>query len=91
MSTKIHAVVDGLGNLARFRLIGGEQHDITEAANLIEGMQNVSAVVADKAFDANILLEVIAAMKGAAVIPPKTKFGSIDCPYTLEKLTLLFC
>ena len=44
----------------------------------------MSAVVADKAFDANTLLEVIAAMKGAAVIPPKTKFGSIDCPYTLE-------
>ena len=71
MSTKIHAVVDGLGNLIRFRLTGGEQHDITEAANLIEGMQNVSAVVADKAFDANSLLEVIAAMKAAAVIPPK--------------------
>ena len=71
MSTKIHAVVDGLGNLARFRLTGGEQHDITEAVNLIEGMQNVSAVAADKAFDANSLLEVIAAMKAAAVIPPK--------------------
>ena len=71
MSTKIHAVVDGLGNLARFRLTGGERHDITEAVNLIEGMQNVSAVVADKAFDANSLLEVIAAMKAAAVIPPK--------------------
>ena len=71
MSTKIHAVVDGLGNLIRFRLTGGEQHDITEAANLIEGMQNVSAVVADKAFDANSLLGVIAAMKAAAVIPPK--------------------
>ena len=71
MSTKIHAVVDGLGNLARFRLTGGERHDITEAVNLIEGMQNVSAVVAEKAFDANSLLEVIAAMKAAAVIPPK--------------------
>jgi hypothetical protein len=35
LSTKIHAAVDGLGNLARFRLTGGERHDITEAANLI--------------------------------------------------------
>ena len=34
-------------------------------------MQNVSAVVADKAFDANSLLEVIAALKAAAVISPK--------------------
>lgn len=71
MSTKIHAAVDGLGNLARFRLTGGERHDITEAANLIEGMENVGAVVADKAFDAASLLECIDAMKATAVIPPK--------------------
>lgn len=37
----------------------------------MEGMQNVGAVVADKAFDANRLLEVIEAMKATAVIPPK--------------------
>lgn len=72
MSTKIHAAVDGLGNLARFRLTGGERHDITEAANLIEGMSNVGAVVADKAFDATSLLDCIKAMKAMAVIPPKT-------------------
>lgn len=72
MSTKIHAAVDGLGNLARFRLTGGERHDITEAANLIDGMENVGAVVADKAFDADSLLDRIEAMDAAAVIPPKT-------------------
>ena len=71
MSTKIHAAVDGLGNLARFRLTGGERHDITEAANLIEGMQNVGAVVADKAFDAASLLECIETMNATAVIPPR--------------------
>lgn len=71
MSTKIHAAVDGLGNLARFRLTGGERHDITEAANLIEGMPNVGAVVADKAFDATSLLDCIEAMKATAVIPPR--------------------
>jgi transposase len=71
LSTKIHAAVDGLGNLARFRLTGGERHDITEAANLIEGMQNVGAVVADKAFDAASLLECIETMNATAVIPPR--------------------
>ena len=71
MSTKIHAAVDGLGNLARFRLTGGERHDITEAANLIEGMQSVGAVVADKAFDASSLLVTIEAMNTTAVIPPR--------------------
>ena len=71
MSTKIHAAVDGLGNLARFRLTGGERNDITEAENLIEGMQNVRAVVADKAYDANHLLECIEAMNSTVVIPPR--------------------
>lgn len=71
MSTKIHAAVDGLGNLARFRLTSGERNDITEAENLIEGMQNVGAVVADKAYDANHLLECIEAMNSTAVIPPR--------------------
>lgn len=71
MSTKIHAAVDALGNLARFRLSGGERHDITEAENLIEGMQNVGAVVADKAFDAASLLARIGTMNATAAIPPK--------------------
>ena len=71
MTTKIHAAVDGLGNLARFRLTGGERHDITEAENLISGMQNVGAVVADKAFDAASLLGSIKAMNAIAVIPPR--------------------
>lgn len=34
-------------------------------------MENVGAVVADKAFDANSLLDCIDAMKATAVIPPK--------------------
>lgn len=77
LSTKIHAVVDGLGNLARFRLTGGERHDITEAANLIDGMENVGAVVADKAFDAASLLDCIEAMNATAVIPPKANRKAI--------------
>jgi len=71
LSTKIHAVVDGLGNLARFRLTGGERHDITEAENLIIGLHNVGAVVAGKAFDATHLLERIEARNASAVIPPR--------------------
>jgi len=72
LSTKIHAAVDGLGNLARFRLTGGERHDITQAEALLEGMLNVGVVVADKAFDADSLLDRIAAMKAQAIIPPRS-------------------
>ena len=71
MSTKIHAAVEGQGKQARFRLTGGERHDITEAANLIDGMDNVGAVVADKAFDATSLIDCIEAMNATVVIPPK--------------------
>lgn len=71
MSTKIHAAVDGLGNLGRLRLTGGERHDITEAENLLVGMGDVGAVIADKAFDADHLLARIRELGAQAVIPPR--------------------
>ena len=63
--------MDGLGNLGRFRLTGGERHDITEAANLLDGMEHVGAVLADKAFDAASLLARIRELGAKAVIPPR--------------------
>ena len=71
MSTKIHAAVDGLGNLGRFRLTGGERHDITAAENLLVEMDDVAAVIADKAFDAAHLLARIRDLGAQAVIPPR--------------------
>ena len=35
-STKIHVSVDGLGNPLRFILTGGQQHDITQAEELLD-------------------------------------------------------
>jgi transposase len=64
-------VVDGLGNLGRFRLTGGERNDITEAENLLVGMHDVDAVIADKAFDAAHLLVRISELGAKAVIPPR--------------------
>lgn len=71
MSAKIHAAVDGLGNLGLFRLTGGERHDIIEAENLLAGMDDVGAVIADKAFDAANLLARIHELGAQAVIPPR--------------------
>jgi hypothetical protein len=34
-STKIHVSVDALGNPLRFRLTGGQRHDITQAEALV--------------------------------------------------------
>ena len=50
-STKIHVSVDGLGNPLRFILTGGQQHDITQAEELIAGYAG-EHVLADKAYDA---------------------------------------
>ena len=37
-STKVHVSVDSLGNPLRFILTGGQQHDITQAEGLIDGL-----------------------------------------------------
>lgn len=70
MSTKIHTLVDGLGNPVRFILSGGNRHDFTEASNLLKDLQ-VGAVIADKAFDSGDLLKLIASMQAQAIIPPR--------------------
>ena len=36
-TTKIHALVDGLGNPLGFRLTGGQVHDSQVASELLEG------------------------------------------------------
>jgi transposase len=70
LSTKIHALVEGLGNLSNFSLTGGQVHDVTQAKTLLEGIV-VEAVVADKAFDADALIAEITARGAKAVIPPR--------------------
>ena len=71
LSTKIHALVDALGNPVGFFLSGGQAHDLVGADNLLPGMQ-ADTLIADKAFDAEerVLVPLAAAGK-TAVIPPK--------------------
>ena len=70
MTSKIHAVVDALGNPVRWLLTGGEVADITQAKSLLAGLKT-NAVLADKGYDANDLVEYIRAGNAQAVIPPK--------------------
>ena len=71
MSTKIHALVEGLGNLARWEITGGQVHDVTQAPTLLSGL-SPQAVVADKGFDSDALIHLIVEGGSAAVIPPKS-------------------
>ncbi len=66
----MHAAADALGNPLRFTLTPGHRHDVTQAGALLEGYA-AGAVVADRGYDADWLVERIAAAGGEAVIPPK--------------------
>ena len=52
MSTKIHALVDALGNPLRFLLTPGQAHDLTGADALLPQMA-AEVLIADKAYDAD--------------------------------------
>lgn len=67
-STKIHISVDGLGNPLRFRLTGGQRHDITQAASLIEGF-SADYIIADRAYDAADFLDLVVKSGAESVIP----------------------
>lgn len=69
-STKIHALVDALGNPLKFILTPGQRNDITQAESLLEGVENTK-VIADKGYDSNALLQTIKKQNSVAVIPPK--------------------
>lgn len=49
-TTKIHVMVDALGNPLDFTLMGGQMSDITQAYPLIEGVQATYAFM-DKAYE----------------------------------------
>ena len=71
MSTKIHALVDALGNPLGFFLTGGQTHDLVGADHLLPLLQ-ADMLIADKAFDADDrVLAPLAAAGKTAVIPPK--------------------
>ena len=69
-STKIHVNVDGLGNPLRFLLTGGQRHDITQAEALIADYE-FERVIADRSYDSDDFLLVIAEKEAEAVIPPR--------------------
>lgn len=63
--------MDALGNPVRFLLTGGQAADVTQGPTLLTGLSGVGAVLADKAYDAQAVLDAIAQCGAEAVIPPK--------------------
>ena len=56
--------------MVQFILTGGEVHDVTQAPALLNDVEP-QAVLADKAYDANALIDCIESKNAKVVIPPK--------------------
>jgi transposase len=70
MTTKIHTAVDALGNPVRFILTPGQVSDYPQGALLIADFP-AQAVLADKGYDGDDLIEKVRSMAAQPVIPPK--------------------
>ena len=69
-STKVHALVDALGNPLKFILTPGQRHDVTQAGSLVQDLEN-TMLLADKGYDSNAFVEQLRIQRSIAVIPPK--------------------
>lgn len=73
LNTKIHAIVDGLGNPVVFLLSPGNDNDSTHAIELMS-MTDIagSNLLGDKAYGTKEILTYIKEHRAAVVIPPKS-------------------
>jgi transposase len=80
MTTKILALTDALGNLVRFVLLPGQRFDTVGVPPLIDGL-SFEALIADTAFDSNVIVAELDA-RGAKVVisqhPRRAKPLAID-------------
>lgn len=60
MTTKIHAVVDALGNPVPWILTGGNVADIDQEQPLLEGL-HADHLLGDKGYDADALVQCLRA------------------------------
>ena len=71
MSTKLHVLLDALGNPLRFLLSPGQAADITSAPSLIKGYRG-AALIADRAYDCDAFVEILSEGATEAVIPSRS-------------------
>ena len=82
MSTKIHAAGDALGNPVRLIGSPGQRNDIAFAHDLVDGF-TAGAMIADKGYDADHLIDRIAQTGTQVVIPPKRN-RKVQRPYDAD-------
>lgn len=71
-SSKLHAACDALGNPIRFFVTAGQRSDYIKALDLIED-KAMDALIADKGYDANYMVDAVKSIDAEAVIPPRSQ------------------
>ncbi|WP_339277873.1 transposase [Paenibacillus sp. FSL W8-0426] len=70
LSTKIHAIVDALGNPLHFELTGGEAHDSVQRYKLLQAIEpTMKQVLADRVYDTNAIRALLNEEQAIPVIP----------------------
>ena len=70
-SSKLHAACDALGNPVRFFVTAGQRSDYIKALDLIHG-QKMNALIADKGYDADYMVEAVKTVDAQVVIPSRS-------------------
>jgi transposase len=70
-TTRIHAAVDGLGNLLKFIVTSGQIHDLTQAPLLLGDISNAN-VICDRAYNSEKFRNQIITQDCTPVIPSKS-------------------
>jgi transposase len=82
LTTKIHAIVDALGNPLRFILTPGQASDFTQAEALIDEIP-AEYLLGDKGYDSKAFRDAIEAQDATPVIPPRKTSPQVHCDYAL--------
>ena len=77
LNTKLHAIVDGLGNPVKFLLSAGNDNDCVHAVELLENVELCgSNVLADRAYGAQSIREYISEHGANYMIPPQSNVSN---------------
>ena len=83
LSTKIHVLVDALGNPVELMLSPGQTNDLVCAEPLLAD-SNPAALIGDKAYDADALIDILAKRKITPVIPSHPRRTTpLPCDFAL--------
>jgi len=94
LTTKIHALVDAEGRPVRLALTPGQAGDAPVATGLLDAVAQGAILIADRAYDTNVIRDFAAERGVWANIPPrvirKGTFAFSSCVYRQRNLVERF-